>query len=699
MEKYRVFISSTIQDLRSARDSAEQVLKDLEIFEPRRVENLPAIDQPSRVVCYEEVRNADAIVLLIGTRYGFIPPEQNPEGLSVTHMEYREARKRKKHVFAFVLRDTGREEAVETFISEVEGFERGLFRKEWNTNKELAKEVQRALLFWVARFARLGIVDEFSKKLIIHHLDSEGLRELPLTIENLIEPKEAASAWIDGVVNRLKESSDENILPRPSTSGGAPTDDVWLSLRLSMAESSSNYEVDLRLPVRPPPEISELLEEDKKKGIDCTFSIEVSSTDQGADALWLILNALLFALAEEPQSAEMLVEASYHTAVSERSREQVIFAAALLDIRQRAESALGIAKRALELEQVSGPTITAVTMDLFLASMRASVHGSRLVRHKADGLHAKLLIRGIEQGVLQVEALYSIAKMLLSRAPRLALRVYTELLSVAPQYDERWYWHRDVGRLYYSIHEYENASASYDKAARLKADDSELFRFAGDAYYHQGRWVRALERYERALAIEPTESYFLDFKIEYARTRIRSREDKDRLLKYKRALAWGFSSAGSSLAKWGFWKLAKVPFLLAARICVLDYEAARWLALFANRKGQYAEAIYWLKMCLSCVPEDAYSRLNLVVNMIFSQKGKWTDSVKRHAKAALFHAGPAIKERFKVALVNTSTREELIKEFDATVEETRAEWEQRKRRRLVVLKPQQFGPITHFELP
>jgi len=44
----------------------------------------------------EEVRNADAVLLIIGKRYGFVPTVKNPEALSATHLEFREARKNGK---------------------------------------------------------------------------------------------------------------------------------------------------------------------------------------------------------------------------------------------------------------------------------------------------------------------------------------------------------------------------------------------------------------------------------------------------------------------------------------------------------------------------------------------------------------------------------------------------------------------------
>jgi len=41
--------------------------------------------------CLEDVAACDLYVLIVGHRYGFQPPQDNPEGLSITHLEFRRA--------------------------------------------------------------------------------------------------------------------------------------------------------------------------------------------------------------------------------------------------------------------------------------------------------------------------------------------------------------------------------------------------------------------------------------------------------------------------------------------------------------------------------------------------------------------------------------------------------------------------------
>src|SRR5579864_7911600 len=41
--------------------------------------------------CLDDVAGCDLYVLILGHRYGFQPSEGNPEGLSITHLEFRRA--------------------------------------------------------------------------------------------------------------------------------------------------------------------------------------------------------------------------------------------------------------------------------------------------------------------------------------------------------------------------------------------------------------------------------------------------------------------------------------------------------------------------------------------------------------------------------------------------------------------------------
>ena len=76
MNPLKVFISSTINDLSDQRDAIDESLSDTGVFEPVRVEKLAAQDNTSRHVCLREVAESDAVILLLGNKYGFVPDKK-----------------------------------------------------------------------------------------------------------------------------------------------------------------------------------------------------------------------------------------------------------------------------------------------------------------------------------------------------------------------------------------------------------------------------------------------------------------------------------------------------------------------------------------------------------------------------------------------------------------------------------------------
>ncbi len=84
----RVYVSSTIADLTRERRA---VLEWLRAARHQAMDSyLPASDTV-RDSCLEDVDTSDLYVLILGHRYGFQPSADNPEGLSITHLEFRRA--------------------------------------------------------------------------------------------------------------------------------------------------------------------------------------------------------------------------------------------------------------------------------------------------------------------------------------------------------------------------------------------------------------------------------------------------------------------------------------------------------------------------------------------------------------------------------------------------------------------------------
>ena len=105
-----------------------------------------------------------------------------------------------------------------------------------------------------------------------------------------------------------------------------------------------------------------------------------------------------------------------------------------------------------------------------------------------------------------------------------------------------------------------------------------------------------------------------------------------------------------------------------------------------------------LKDALSTITEDVWTRLNLTVDMIFRDKGKFTEESRKQARIALFHGGPGMRHGFRLRLTNTEACEDLCTEFEGElVGQIRSEREKWQQRREKVLRSEEFGEVIHLE--
>jgi len=84
----RVYVSSTITDLRAERQA---VMDWLVTAQHQVVHSYRPGSDTVRASCLADVDTCDVYVLIVGHRYGFQPPQDNPQGLSITQLEFRRA--------------------------------------------------------------------------------------------------------------------------------------------------------------------------------------------------------------------------------------------------------------------------------------------------------------------------------------------------------------------------------------------------------------------------------------------------------------------------------------------------------------------------------------------------------------------------------------------------------------------------------
>ena len=84
----KVYVSSTIADLKRERRA---VMDWLVAARHQAVHSYLPDSDTVRDSCLDDVDKCDLYVLILGHRYGFQPADDNPEGLSITHLEFRRA--------------------------------------------------------------------------------------------------------------------------------------------------------------------------------------------------------------------------------------------------------------------------------------------------------------------------------------------------------------------------------------------------------------------------------------------------------------------------------------------------------------------------------------------------------------------------------------------------------------------------------
>lgn len=135
----KFFISSVIKGFSQYRQAAAEAIRTFD-HEPVMAEDFPAEPSTPQRACLRGVRESDAMVLILGKRYGAI----QSTGLSATHEEYNEAREQIP-VFVFIERGDDYEDNQRQFITAVGDWNSGYFGDYFTSPAELQRLVARAI--------------------------------------------------------------------------------------------------------------------------------------------------------------------------------------------------------------------------------------------------------------------------------------------------------------------------------------------------------------------------------------------------------------------------------------------------------------------------------------------------------------------------------------------------------------------------
>lgn len=127
-----------MEDLKEERETLASAINKKHLCETVYAESFVARTESPKEICLEAVRNCNIYIGIIKKRYGFIPETYNPSKLSVTEIEYNEARSKELPIFIFVDKSiTERESKLNDFLIRLSNYETGHWIKEYSNVDEL----------------------------------------------------------------------------------------------------------------------------------------------------------------------------------------------------------------------------------------------------------------------------------------------------------------------------------------------------------------------------------------------------------------------------------------------------------------------------------------------------------------------------------------------------------------------------------
>lgn len=170
-KKYQIFISSTYEDLKNARQKVQDAILSMYHF-PVGMELFSAADEEQWEIIKETIDSTDYYVLIVGQRYGSVIQYGEDAGISYTEKEFRYAKEKGIPILAFIIDDSVplTKDYIDTDVAKIEKLvafkatvKDGRLVEWWKTPEELAQKVTTALYKQIDRRKRPGWIrsDEY----------------------------------------------------------------------------------------------------------------------------------------------------------------------------------------------------------------------------------------------------------------------------------------------------------------------------------------------------------------------------------------------------------------------------------------------------------------------------------------------------------------------------------------------------------
>jgi Domain of unknown function (DUF4062) len=206
-----IYISSTYEDLRDYRAAAYHALNKMQ-YRVIAMEDYVAKDERTVDRCLADIAVCDFYVGIFAKRYGYVPPgKENPEGRSITELEYRKALEEKKQCLRFLVDpkadwaealsedDPTKQRLLNDLRSELEQQSPGLFQ----TPSDLAQSVM-ASVHVAESEVLLGALPEDLRSDTVGSGGPQGTATLAENAEHPLQPLYLGTSYLQEITSKIR---------------------------------------------------------------------------------------------------------------------------------------------------------------------------------------------------------------------------------------------------------------------------------------------------------------------------------------------------------------------------------------------------------------------------------------------------------------------------------------------------------------
>ncbi len=147
MPAIKVFVSSTIYDMKAERDAAENAIRNLKMEPIMSERTMGAYPASSKAMLMKKIKSSEIYVLVLGRRFGF----EFEDGTSVTKFEYQTALESNRLIFVYNMKGDKEPQQAE-FAREVGDFKKGRFWYEPKDAKDFSRQLKKDLQGYLSEF-------------------------------------------------------------------------------------------------------------------------------------------------------------------------------------------------------------------------------------------------------------------------------------------------------------------------------------------------------------------------------------------------------------------------------------------------------------------------------------------------------------------------------------------------------------------